>query len=632
MARLSLPSSARLPSSIRVDPSNSAVTKALNRLSRASLLSLVLDWLDEKNLPLCPPLLRRSARRRRGEDGDDDQQEDDDDDDDEYEGDFYPPARSLDELRELYASMQAATAEKKGASGGGGGSKREVIDRIVEGDWRHGLSLYQLAMADLQHLYEHPSSQKWTAFRVQRLQNPSSPSSVAVAGGDDESEDRGGKRRKHNHHLHDKKSLAVPRFHPSTFLQNLQAEVPPDVKAHYNFDRPRDLPLLLLRVFILDSPYSTSLAVANRNRSDRDRDRTSQGARVSVTSFDTARTIYIAFPDASPHVYVSAAASQSTTSTTTGASGKNSNNNSSAAPGAGGVESRSLRALVVDAIPKALSRPRERYTLVPSGLSTRNLAALLHTKGAGRTNAAGGGWGVYATLAPTDPRAAGVAESPLNAAAPLPTPPLSDDAAGRGGSGSGNAVAVDVAVRSRKRKLGEEGDGKGGSLEENPVEAQHRRAVEQARAAAQARFGNSAARVDDGKGIERLDVLIEDAFPEGISSSLSSSDDDVEEGEGRRSNNHNAAAAAAAELRFARHDRALDTTAAATDDVSDDGKWRPRVRLAFHGAHVFAGIRQLLEAGVVDGARMPGWMTGEEGVSIGSVWQGRIRGHRGAGL
>ena len=63
-----------------------------------------------------------------------------------------------------------------------------------------------------------------------------------------------------------------------------------------------------------------------------------------------------------------------------------------------------------------------------------------------------------------------------------------------------------------------------------------------------------------------------------------------------------------------------------------ESDWRPRVRLTFHGPHVFAGLRQLAEAGIVDAERMPGWMTGEEGVTIGAVRDGRIRGHKGSGL
>ncbi|RYP70125.1 hypothetical protein DL771_005637 [Monosporascus sp. 5C6A] len=570
MARLSLPTAARLSSSIRVDPTNNAVLKALNRLSRPTLISLALDWLDEKNLPLCPPLLRRRRRAAsEGEErgGDDHDHDDDDDDDDEYEGDFYPPARSLAELQDLYASLHA-----------GKGSKREVLDRIVEGDWRHGLTLYQLAMADLQHLYEHPGSLKWTAYRVQRLRNPLT-----------EDDAESGRQR------HDRESLAVPRFHPSTFLQNLQAEVPPDVKAHYNFDRPKGLPLLLLRVFVLDSPYSTSLAVSDRSRTG------ASGGR--VTSFDAARTIYIAFPDASPHIYVSAAQA--------------SGNTGAAGGGTSGNESRSLRALVVDAIPKALSRPRERYTLVPTGFSTRNLSALLHTKGAGRTNGAGGGWGIYASspsttasalasgdLNPNDiiKKSAGVSESPLNAVL-LPTPPLSD---AEGGS------------KTNKRKW---------KLPVDSAEAQHERALKRAAAVAQARFGHTA-RVADGKGVERLDVLIEDPFPDALSAAAAATTEG-REGEaadprparrtrGRRSN---------ADLRFAQQEQDADD-----GDDAEGGTWRPRIRLTFHGTHVFAGVRQLVEAGIIDGERMPGWMTGEEGVTIGAVRHGRVRGHKGVGF
>ena len=37
-------------------------------------------------------------------------------------------------------------------------------------------------------------------------------------------------------------------------------------------------------------------------------------------------------------------------------------------------------------------------------------------------------------------------------------------------------------------------------------------------------------------------------------------------------------------------------------------------------------MRELVEAGAVDGERMGGWMTGEEGVSVGVVRGGRLVG------
>ncbi|KAI1106373.1 CHL4-domain-containing protein [Jackrogersella minutella] len=531
MARLSLPTTARLSSSLRVDPSNNTVIKSLNRLSRPSLLSLVLDWLDERNQSLCPPLIRRP-----------------DISDDEDEDDFYPPAQSLAELRELYEAMQARK-----------GGRREVVDRILEGDWRYGLSLYQLAMADLQYLYDHPGSLKWTAYRIQRLKTP------------DHEDDAEGPERP------DKESVAVPRFHPSTFLQNLQAEVLPDVKAHYNFDRPKGMPLLLLRILIIDSPYNTDLAVLTRHRG-----RPSSSA--AATSFDTSRTVYIAFPDASPHIYISKSAGASSSA---GAAG----------------EAKSLRALIVEGVPKALSRARERYALKGTNLTTKNLAAMLFVKGASRTNAAGGGWGVYAGTASSDIKA----DSPLQTM--LPSPPLSD-------ASSAEAEEYKDGEGRKRRRVGVD-----------PGEEEDDKQVKRARVAAQARFGN-AAKIDDGKGIERLDVLIEDPFP----TDIANEDENDAAGDGD--------ATSLSRRKSKGRQSILELSISQDLEDADDSRgrregehsWSPQVRLSLHGSHVFAGVRQLVEAGIVDGERMPGWMTGEEGVTIGAVRHGRIRGFRGSGV
>ncbi|KAH6646080.1 centromere protein Chl4/mis15/CENP-N [Truncatella angustata] len=516
MPRLTVPTSARLPSSLRVEATNAAVVKLLNRLSRASLLSLVLDWLSDNNQSLCPPLLRHI-------------------DDDEESDDFYPPARSLEELREIYANLQSAK-----------GSRRDVVDRIIEGDWRHGLTLYQLAMADLQHLYDHPSSLKWSAYKIERLKTPR----------DEDDAEAPGKT--------DREALDIPRFHPSTFLQNLQAEVPPDVKAHYNFDRPRDLPLLLLRVFILDSPYNTGLALSSR-----------------ATSLEASRTTYIAFPDSSPHIYISR--SQSTGATTAG-------------------DSRSLSRLVLEGIPKALSRPRERYALRPTNLTSKNLSGLLAVRGAGRTNAAGGGWSIYAD----DDRK----DSPLNAV--LPAPPLSEI------SGNVNrSVAASGAEeeKTKKRKRGLE-----------PEKDREEREAKRRMDIAQARFGGSAM-IDDGKGVERLDVLIEDALP-GAPRRLPQHVDVEEEDSGLRRSRRSRGRRSGVDLAL---EKARENDEDAAEEADEDQP-KPRIRLTFTGPHVFGGIRQLVEAGVIDGERMPGWMTGDEGVTMGIVRNGRIRGYKGSGV
>jgi len=509
MARLSIPTKARLSSSLRVDSSNPAVVKALNRLSRESLISLVLDWLDENSLANAVPYLKR-----RGGNIEDDDEDDPDD--------LYPPCRSVNELRDLYADMQ----QQKG-------SKRDVASRILEGDWRHGLTLFQLAMVDFSYFDEHPTSQKWTAYSILPLKPPSTEGEEEL--------------RKINH-----ESLTIPRFHPSTFLQNLQHQVLPDVKAHYHFYRPKDLPLLLLRIFVIDSPYNTGLAMANGDSSS------------ATANFSASRTVYLAFPDGSPALYISRP--QST--------------------GLGGIgDSKSLHTLIVNGVPKALSRPRQRYTLKGSSLTSRNLSALLDKRGPGRSNACGGGWSIY-----SDEKAK---ESPLETV--LPTPPLSRDSPRHG------AVQKRGATSSRQQ-----------------------REAKRARMVAKARFGNSGL-VTDGTGVERAEFLMRDPFPASRGAVRGQEAGDEEETADEQPLDRRRSKVDAV-LRQARAD--VD----AIDDEEDASRWTPAVKVTFVGSHVFAGIRQLVEAGIVDGERMPGWMTGEAGVTTGVIRHGRIRGHKGAGL
>lgn len=459
MARISVPTSGRLSSNLRIDASSPIVQRIINRLSRHGLLSLALEWLDEANRNYCPPVLAH----------------------DHDPSDFQPLADSAHELQRLYGDMR----ERKG-------SKRDVIERILDADWRDGLSLYQLATADMRYLHEHPASQRWAAYRIVPLLN---------AGGEDSdgapnlTADRG--------------ALTVPRFHPSTFLENLQSHVLPDMKVHYHIDRPRGLALLIVRVFLIDTPYTTSVGLETTRSED-------------SAQPDSSRTLFIAFPDASPFVYLSKPQSL-------GASG--------------GAGAKAFRALVAEGIPKALSQPRRRYRLKYVDMSTKNLNALLLTKGNSRAVAAGGGWGIYALRKK--------AESPLDTIMPTP-------AALEAEEGSDGVSAM-------------------GTGPDAPF-SKHRRDV------AQGRFGASG-KLEDGKGVERVDIRMEDSF--------------------------------------AGPDGAEDA------DVASEGQWTPAVKLTLRGNHVFAGIRQLTELGAIDGGRMPGWLTGEEGVTTGAVRNGRIRGAKG---
>lgn len=519
MARISVPTTARLPSTLRLDSSSPTVSKHLNRLNRQSLLAVVLDWLDDNNAPICAPYLR----------GHQDGHDDDD------PADLYPPLSSVEELRDLYQDMQSRK-----------GSKREVVDRIVEGDWRHGLTLYQVSMADLQHLHQNPTSQKWSAYQIVPLKTPT-PQQAA--------EDDGPPRI-------DTASLAVPRFHPSTFLQNLQAQVLPDVKVHYSLDRPEDMALLLLRIFILDSPYNTKLAT-------------------SAADGDASRTIYVGFPDGSPYIYISKPQSIGPATSS---------------------ETKSLHTLVIEGIPKALSRPRQRCTLRSTALSTRHIQELLYRRGPGRTNSAGGGWSIYADEKKK--------ESPLGTL--LPSPPLSD------ADDSGPRQRSGQEQTSRTRAV-------------SPDTEQHERRAKRARLVAQARFGDSA-RIDDGRGVERVDIVIDDPFH--VKTDSVPDDGEVPEREVESTQNRpqdTSVRRSTMDVAFDRAREQDDEGGGGVDIDDDEEAWRPSVKLTFHGPHVFAGVRQLVEAGIIDGEKVPGWLTGEDGVTIGAVRHGRVRGHRGSG-
>ena len=497
---LTVPTVAALPSSRRIPSSNPTVSKALSKLSRSSLLSLVEEWLKTRNQTTCGPVLT-------GADVDD--------------GAIYEPAQTLEELREIYQEFRHQK-----------GGKREVVDRVLEGDWRNGISLRQLAMADVQYLQDHPASQKWTALRLNRV-------SLSEDGPDTKTQ--------------------LPRFHGHTFVKRLQAEIGGLMKAHYHLTRLSSCPMALLRIFIHDSPYND---------------------QASVTIHPPSQTLYVAFPDNTSFVYISSngAHTQST------------------------ADNKSSRKLIIDAIPKAFSRAHERYELKSTALSAKSLSALIEVRGPGRGTSCAGGWSIFAD--------GSVENSPVvtSVQASVAEP----------GENKENVASTTRSPKRRRASLDTTTDSK------DATASKRRKLI------AQTRFGNTALPAD-GKGIERLQILISDPF------SL------------HRSHSPEAAAPSpppAPEPRPRRGRRStlslLEDSAADVDDAGDtadaaggatsNGSWRPRIQLTFHGTHVFAGIRKLVETGAVDGAKMPGWMTGEETVSVGVVKNGRIRGSDGSGL
>ncbi|CAG8181290.1 unnamed protein product [Penicillium nalgiovense] len=320
------PTTASLPNNLRIPSSTPSLTKSLGKLSRQALLDLAFTWLDDRNVASFPPYLQTN--------------DDGPDDDDALP---YPAGKTIEEVRQVYGDLQ----DRKGA-------KRELIERILEGDWRHGITLRQLAMADLRYMDDHPASLRWTALELSRIDT----------------------KRKNSKGLPPADwSGSVPRMQAATFVQSLQREISPLVKAHYHLAHSATLPLTFLRIFVVDSPY--------------------QSPRQAAEIFtDSSRVIYVAFPDSCPYVYTSIAVS-------TG---------SKSAPSASSVatDTRTLQRLVRDSIPKALSRPQERFSLQATSLAAKNLPTLLALRGSGRSTASNGAFSIFADAAtegsPLDPR------------------------------------------------------------------------------------------------------------------------------------------------------------------------------------------------------------------------------------
>ncbi|KAL3459269.1 centromere protein Chl4/mis15/CENP-N [Aspergillus heterothallicus] len=319
------PTTASLPNNLRIPSTTPSLVKALGKLPRQSLLDLVFQWLDDRNVKHFPPLLESDETESLDDEG----------------LRPYPAERTLNDVRNAYQELQFRK-----------GGKREVIDRILDGDWRHGITLRQLAMIDLRYLDDHTSSLRWTALELACISatNPST------------------------HDTNLSSSVCMPRVHTSTFLTTLQNQISPLVKAHFYLARSTTLPLTILRIFVTHSPYQNP-------------------RQAPETLTDSSRVMYVAFPDSCPFIYTSLAS-------TTG---------SRPTPGSAvATDARSLQRIVRDAVPKALSLPHQRYTLKSTSLTAKSLQALLTLRGAGRSNNAAGAFSIFADAviegSPLDPR------------------------------------------------------------------------------------------------------------------------------------------------------------------------------------------------------------------------------------
>jgi central kinetochore subunit Mis15/CHL4 len=518
------PSTSALPDTLLTPSTSSSLPKLLSKLSRQSILNVALEWLRPQNQRACSPFLEANL-------------------DDEAEETAYAPAEDLEELRTTYEELR----NRKG-------SKGEVVDRIIEGDWRHGISLRQLAMLDMQHLLEHPASQKWTALKL-----------AHITAGDDEPMK---KRQKTEHD-------PIPELRTSTFLRNLQNQISPLVKAHYHVHRPAEslqLPMTILRIYITDTPY--------RNP------RVSKATNVAFT--ESSKTIYVAFPDSCPYVFISLNSSALSAS-------------KPAVPSPLNV--RVLKKLVLDAIPKALSSRHNRYKLETTSLSAKSLTSLLNLRGNGKTNDAQGTFSIFANGT--------IEESPLDPAAVAPGCHQDDQKENshplREESKNPYPTPENTQPPNSQLPASQKFLKRRASVPSSVSEADN---VKRRKAFASTRFGTSALDPVDGTGLDRFEIRLEETVP-----SMSTTDS-------ASSLLHTSHVASSR-----RRTSLLDAYSPLPVPLAED-RDRPAIRLTFSGTHVFAGIRALVENGVVDGERMPRWLTGEEGVSVGVVRAGRMLGRR----
>ncbi|KAF2013806.1 CHL4 family chromosome segregation protein-like protein [Aaosphaeria arxii CBS 175.79] len=491
--KITAPNYGNIPHSHRLPVTHREVVRAFGKLSRTSLITLAQQWLQKKNRDFCKPYLL----------GDQDKNAEEEDDAP------YEPAESYEELQEIYKELLSRK-----------GGRREVMDRILEGDWRTGISMYQLATAEIQHLLDHPQALRWTAKRMAKIPNNRVVKDMEVTND----------------------SEHLPRFQAQTFMTNLAKELSPLMKAHYLITKLKTLPITILRVYIHDSPYSSEASLATDSNSS-----------------DGAKAVFFIWPNGSPYIYVSLATHLGQVV---------------------GDEGRHLRDVVLQAIPKAFSRPSSRYQLTPTNFTARSLSALLAYRGPGKSNAAAGGWSIFADHSFSQNALDFVATGKLSEA---------------------KGTSVDAVAQKA-----------GPGRPKRHIDATETQEVKRRKAVAAGRFGSSG-KANDGQGIERFEVRIDDPFPPQSNSTQQQQD---------------ATGASAETSRGKRKGRPslLDRSAEDIQEIEElDNAWVPDVRVTFSGSHVFAGVRELVEQGVVDGEQMPGWMTGEAGVTIGAIKNGRIR-------
>lgn len=306
-----------------------AVAKSLSRLSRQKLVDICVAWSKSSK---CDTYL--SSNRNRF--------------DLEEEDYLHQPARSRQELKAVYEGLRDDTPNIAHLS------KRDIIDRILDGDWRRGLSYDQLASIDFAHLEENDTALRWTALKL-----------VPMSSDSEEHAQRTSKRRKLEHTASADVVSHYPETSAAIFVQNLKQHISPLVKAHYHLHRIAGLRLSVVRLYITPNtpfaPLSTNVP------------------RQGKAATDSARTVFIALPDSCPYVYVSVSGS-----TGPKAQGKSTSDKASTK-----VDVAATKKIVLEAIPKALSRPQQRWSLETTRLMAKSLQAMTLLRGSGKVGSTG---------------------------------------------------------------------------------------------------------------------------------------------------------------------------------------------------------------------------------------------------
>ncbi|KPI43293.1 uncharacterized protein AB675_6981 [Cyphellophora attinorum] len=496
---------------------STATIKSLSRLTTTQLTTLALHWLSHAEAAGQPYL--RSNRTL------------DESDEEDY---LFPPARSLSELKAIWKNLRLDIDSH--GEGKQKHNKQYLIDRIIDGDWRRGLSLYQHATIDFAFLSTHDTALRWTGLKVAPLDHDDTAATP---------EEPPTKKQK-THHTTKTNNALYPTITPTTFVTALREQVSPLVKAHYQLTylvgQYNELPIV--RLYLTPdkafAPHQSNIPRSARHATD------------------SGRTIYIALPQSSPHVYIAV-------------------NGASPAAAAAGQQTKqakvditNLKRLVIEAIPKALSRRHERWALEGTKLTARSLKSVCALRGGGaRPGTAGGAFAKFFA-------GQTVADGG------------SQDAEGHNKENEDRCKAeagpTDVLGRKRKRAKRSENDEEQEENENSMFFPEHpTRAEQSTEAALDARFGpisnTSRAKLD------RVTVKITD-----IMQHVDLQESSLEQSIGQRN----------------------------TVDCAPVG-------ITFGGSDVVLGLRMLAELGLVasgqqqnglDLGKMPGWMAGEQGQSL----------------